>query len=202
MAPDKIEPLASSKQFPHIPIDHIVVISRPSTIIETSVYTPVKLTHSANLPFEIEALERMFPEATYNKKQLRKLSTLLLKKHTPHDPNIMKQFGIQPEELLPGVYCTKCKTLTMERKHGRWICTNCSFLSRDAHFEALKDYAMLVNTMISVREFQEFTKLPSSSIAHRLLKSFNFEPVGHTKGRRYKIKDTYIFDMSKKFKIC
>ncbi len=100
---------------PHIPIDHIVVINRPSTIIETTEYTPVKITHSVNLPFEIEALNRTFPEATYNKKQLRKLSNLLLKKHTPNDPNVMKQFKIQPEELLPGVYCTKCKTLAMEK---------------------------------------------------------------------------------------
>ncbi|MCF6410201.1 hypothetical protein [Pseudalkalibacillus salsuginis] len=172
---------------PHIPIDHIVVISRPSTIIETTEYTPVKITHSANLPFEIEALNRTFPEATYNKKQLRKLSKLLLKKHTPHDPNVMKQFKIQPEELLPGVYCMECKTLTMERHYGRWICSECSFISGDAHFEALKDYRMLVNTSISNRELRKFLSISSSYVAKTLLRSMNIPSEGTKKGRRYKL---------------
>ncbi|WP_261131873.1 nuclease-related domain-containing protein [Bacillus sp. Marseille-Q3570] len=117
---------------PSLPIDHIVVISRSSTIVEVSEYTPEKLTLSANLPFKIEALRKTFPREVYSKKQLRKLSKLLVKKHTPQDPDVMKQFKIEPVELLTGVYCAECKTMTMERNHGRWICSNCSHICNDA----------------------------------------------------------------------
>ncbi|WP_221566910.1 nuclease-related domain-containing protein [Alkalihalobacillus sp. TS-13] len=56
----KLAHLLQIHNLPPLPINHIVVISRPSTIIETSEYTPEKLTHSSNLPLRSKHSEKPF----------------------------------------------------------------------------------------------------------------------------------------------
>ncbi len=173
--------------FPFVPIDYLVVISNPTTIIETSEYIPKKLTHNSNLLFKIEELAKFFTERHLTENQVKRLCTALNEQHTPHKPDVMKQFGITEDELLSGVFCEKCKTLTMERTHGRWVCRNCGSISRTAHIQAFEDYKLLMNDTISNRELREFLKLSSSKIARDLLKSMLNESNGNTKGRRYHI---------------
>jgi hypothetical protein len=63
--------------FPYVPIDYLIVISNPTTIIETSEYIPNKLTHNANLLFKIDELAKSFTEQHLTENQVMKLCTAL-----------------------------------------------------------------------------------------------------------------------------
>ena len=73
----------------------------------------------------------------------------------------------------------------MMRKWGKWLCGSCSFISRDAHFTALRDYALLIKPTITNRELRTFLHVESEYVATRLLNSLNVPYTGSTKDRVY-----------------
>ncbi len=174
-------------RLPSYPLEHLIIISNPSTIIKAPASYKNKLIHSANLLFKIDELEQRFKKESISKKDLQKLSSLLVKKHTPHDVNILKQFDICKSELLTGVHCPNCLTLPMKRDYGYWRCSNCMYVSKEAHIHSIYDYSLLVSSFISNKDLRFFLNISSRSIATNLLKSLSMEKTGATKGTKYKI---------------
>ncbi|WP_258535563.1 NERD domain-containing protein [Bacillus sp. 03113] len=175
-------------KFPNIPIESLVVISNPRTILKSTSNHPAisqKVIHSENLQTRINTFEKRYPNEAISEKDLRKLSRLLLKKHTEFDPNIFKQFNISEKELLKGVYCPNCSFLLMKKIHGSWICPSCQQKSKDAHIAALKDYVLLNGPAITNQEARDFLQLDSSPVATRLFHSMNLTYEGNNKGRVY-----------------
>ncbi|MGX2961698.1 hypothetical protein JNUCC23_20930 [Peribacillus sp. JNUCC 23] len=108
---------------------------------------------------------------------------MLIKHDEPYDPNILDRFGIHAYSLDKGCHCPQCSTLPMNRFHGKWVCMNCSYSSKDAHIPALKDYALLIHPTITNQALHDFLSLPSTSIASKLLVAMNLSHYGTTKGR-------------------
>ncbi|WP_408007220.1 hypothetical protein ACJROX_21355 [Pseudalkalibacillus sp. A8] len=73
----------------------------------------------------------------------------------------------------------------MKRIHGKWICPICRATSKNAHFQALHDYALLINPTITNKELRKFLHIDSEAVANYILKSLNLDYRGNTKERIY-----------------
>ena len=172
----------------NIPIETLVVSTSNKATLQTShgdVTVREKVIHKEYLPFKIDKCESKYLENLLNSSQLRSLSDLLLRSHTPLNPDILQKYGISKSELLTGVRCPECKYLPMKRKKGRWICPRCRFVSKTAHLKALEDYTLLIDNKITNEEARQFLQLESSSVAKRLLSAACTAYEGDRKARIY-----------------
>lgn len=168
-----------------MPIEYLVTISNPSTIIKTNVSKLEKVCHAAFLLNKIQELQVNYTIQKYPLNTLKKLARLIVKKHTPLSPNILQKFEIPKTDILTGVRCTQCSVLSMDYQRGMWICPSCQFISKDAYIEAIDDYFLLLAPTITLSQFRAFLKIPSRSSASKLLTSMGLPYTGERKGRIY-----------------
>ncbi|WP_163099313.1 nuclease-related domain-containing protein [Peribacillus alkalitolerans] len=168
--------------FPQVPIVSLVVISNPYSIVRSS---SKKVIHSAYLPMKIHEIDTKFPAAILSEKEIKKLSRLLTKHHSPADYPILERFQISKEELLTGGHCPICERLPLTRIHGTWHCPHCNTKSINAHKESLKDYFYLWGDTITSRNLQQFLQFSSPQLATRILKSMNLPSTGINKSTIY-----------------
>ena len=133
----------------------------------------------------LKAFERKHPEQKLSTKEMRKISRLLVKKHTPLNKDVLQQFQLSKTELLKGVQCSNCTYIPMKRTYGKWLCPTCNHSSKDAHIEALKDYSLLFSHTITNQELREFLVLTSESVAKKMLITLNLTYTGRNKARVY-----------------
>ncbi|MCK6258618.1 NERD domain-containing protein [Fictibacillus sp. KIGAM418] len=129
----------TKNRLPPLPIECLVVISSPRTIIRTK-GSPSNLkyiTRSSLVPEKIEHLNQLHTNEILSKKQLKRLSNLLIKQHTSQTFDPLEYFLIPKTDLLIGIHCPKCFTLPMKRKRGKWVCIACLHSSSDAHISSL-----------------------------------------------------------------
>lgn len=148
---------------------------------------PQKILRSPNLLAKIDLFKELHKEEKHTKKEIRKLSKLLINQHTPSNPDILNQYKIPKSDILKGVHCPNCSLFPMERKQGRWICRDCSFFSKDAHISALTDYGLLFQPTITNQQCRDFLRISSRSTAHKMLVSMIIPSSGETKARKYEL---------------
>lgn len=175
-------------QIPQFPVRSLVVMSNPKTIIkappsnkEVSQY----ITHSPYLQERIKVFEKMFIEEKLTRKQIGKLSKILIHQHTPENPDLLKRYQIEEKDIIKGVYCTKCFFMPVTRKHRTWFCPKCSFTALDLHLPTLDDYSLLYGPAITNKQFCDFLQVSSRHVATRLLTAMNLQQSGTGKGRSY-----------------
>ncbi|TYS62361.1 NERD domain-containing protein [Bacillus infantis] len=177
------------QNYPPIPIESLIVISSPYTLLKTSPKNESIskiILHSEALSAKIKKLELNQRESCLDDKQWKKLSRLILKKHTPLNADILEQYDIRKAELITGVFCPSCQALPMGRSHGTWLCPQCHFKAADCHLPALDDYRLLIGPAITNGEARHFLQVSSLQLAGRLL--HHVQPDGKTKGRIYILK--------------
>jgi hypothetical protein len=178
----------SKNRIPQIPVRSLVVMSNPKTIIKappTNKEVPQYITHSPYLQERIKPIDQMFTTEKLKKKEMNKLSKLLVSSHTPENPDLLKRFQIEEKDITKGVYCTKCFHMPVIRKKGTWQCPKCHYKSNKLHLESLSDYALLYGTNITNKQFCDFLCLPSRHVAKRLLCQMNLPHSGVNKGTVY-----------------
>ncbi|QOR66292.1 NERD domain-containing protein [Cytobacillus suaedae] len=178
-------------KFPPVPIVPLVLITNPSSIIKADPkhIKEVKkvVIHSANFPFLLESLEKNYQKDILTTSQVNKLSKLLIKHNIPLLPNYLEKFKIKKSDLLPGVHCTRCNTLPLNRIKGKWYCPVCDHHLVNAHIDSLVDYYFLWGDTITNREFRDFLDISSKDIAGRLLTSLDLDFTGTFKDRVYSL---------------
>lgn len=155
----RLQKWLQNHHFPHIPIEYFVVISSPSTIIESSSSTadiPNEVIHNNELLFRIQELEEKYNTKFISRDQLNRAAYLLKDKHVPPLRNMLKYYNISADDLIKGVFCPECGTSPMERKKHQWFCSKCGYYSREAHDAALNDYLLIVSDKITNREARIF----------------------------------------------
>jgi hypothetical protein len=173
---------------PDIPIHYLFVNSNEKTKIIAEPGTEQITSHICNSEVLIEKIEQI---ANINKvekldsKELRKIKRLLLTKHTPENPDILKQFNLSPKEILTGVKCPKCSFLPMIYQYGTWYCPTCKEKSKTAHESAIYEYFLLVKPAITNAELREFLQIGSIKVASKMLTSMNLPFTGKFKNRVY-----------------
>ncbi|MFO1446314.1 NERD domain-containing protein [Bacillus sp. Bva_UNVM-123] len=171
-----------------IPIDYLVVISNPSTIIKTNEHNfeaLKRVTHAHNIFDKIAHIQKKLNKEVLSFKEITKIKRHLLKKHIHQQINILEFYKIRQEDIFTGVQCRNCCALPMKRQHGTWYCTICQLKDRTAHQQALIDYLLLFDSPISNQKFRNFLQLSSENIAKKLLRSTNLPNSGSNKRRIY-----------------
>ncbi|MGP1909540.1 nuclease-related domain-containing protein [Metabacillus sp. JX24] len=176
-------------QFPNLPVYTLVVISHPSTIIKSippySETVAKTVLHSSQLISRLELLSKRPHNFSLSTREKNKLSKHLIKSHIPANPDVLAQFKLSADDLIPGVQCPSCKQFPMKRKYGLWLCSLCRTTSKDAHIPAINDYELLISDTISNLELRRFLKISSSQHATRILLSLNLQSTGTYRNRRY-----------------
>lgn len=173
-----------------IPIEFLIIISKPSTIIQTAPgYMKIlqKVHHVQFLLREMEKISLSYRKEIITFKELKKLSRILLKEHTPETFDILNFYKIPISEVLTGALCSNCSSpLAMNRQHGTWFCANCQAKDKTAHIKAINDYFLLSNdSPITNEQFRHFLHLSSTDTAKKLLAGMKLNHIGATKGRVY-----------------
>ncbi|OJH16805.1 hypothetical protein BLX88_21920 [Bacillus obstructivus] len=170
-----------------LPIFTFVVISNPYTLIHFK--NPSNRLHmvsnSIHLISKIEDIERINYRDVLTKKELQKLTKLLLRENESKKEDLLKQFQIHKDEIIKGVYCPNCFQLPMKRGHGKWYCKQCLQSSKHAHLFSLQDYILLLGTSLTHKQLSDFLQISSRTIATNIIKSLNLPFEGKGKGRVY-----------------
>ncbi|MFJ5621490.1 NERD domain-containing protein [Peribacillus loiseleuriae] len=151
-----------SKKVSRVPLETLIIF--PNS------YTQLKTTTSNN---------------HISKKEIQRISNVLLKAHTPLNQDISVKYSIQKSDLIKGIQCPLCTSFSLVRSHGIWMCPSCGSTSRNARQTSIRDYALLIKPSITNRELREFILLESRTIATKLLKEFKFPTTGLKKGQAY-----------------
>ncbi|MCM3720063.1 nuclease-related domain-containing protein [Fictibacillus phosphorivorans] len=176
-----------NKKVPFIPIETLVVVTNPKTLVESAPgHTDAihRVIKSPDLKKRFDLLTNKHTKEVLSKMEIKKMKRLLNKLHTPYDPDVCSLFQIDKSELMKGVFCPSCE-LILNRTKRSWYCTNCDQHFKKAHIQAIKDYAVLISDHITNKDFKEFLNLPSSSISYHLLRALNLPYTGSTKDRTY-----------------
>lgn len=171
-----------------LPVEYIVAVSNPSTIIKTNPGNALvleKVCHAAFLLQKIKCFNEQNPKVKYDMGSLKKLAKLLVKKHTPLQSNILQKLEIEKSDIIIGVRCPECSSIPMKYERRTWVCPRCQHKSKDAHIEAIQDYFLLINIKITAHQFREYLRISSISAASKLLTSMDLPYTGERKGRVY-----------------
>ncbi|AIF45579.1 nuclease-related domain-containing protein [Virgibacillus sp. SK37] len=167
----KLEHWLQQQGYPAVPIYPLIAISKPSTIIKVSgdeEEVARKVHHAEYIPKEILDLDRM--NASDIKLPHEKIGRLLLRASSEYNANILQEHGVLLSDLLPGIYCSYCNRLGMERGHNTWMCNHCQKKDQKAHLQALADYFLLVGPSISNSQAQYWLQHNEKSSITRMLR--------------------------------
>ncbi|EDL63104.1 nuclease-related domain-containing protein [Bacillus sp. SG-1] len=174
----------------HLRIETLVVSSNSRTILQSSSDTVhKKVIHSGQHPFQFDALQEKYKREHLLKEEAMGLANEIVKQHIPLQVDVLKKFGISPDELIKGVKCPHCECLPCKRAYGKWVCENCGGESKDAHIAALRDYALLLGTEVTNGEVREFLRVDSGATINRVLTSANFPSRGTRRWKVYSLKN-------------
>jgi hypothetical protein len=169
-----------------IPVHYLFVNTNEKSVMISEDYIK-NACNSEVLIDKINQLVEAYNNDNVETRDLRKMKKLLLENHTPDNPDILKEYDIPENEILTGVRCPKNGFLPMKYKFGYWCCTDCTYKSKTAHYEALQDYSLLIKPTITNRELRRFLHVDSIRIAGKILSSMNLVYTGTFKDRTYEL---------------
>ncbi|MBW8350679.1 NERD domain-containing protein [Bacillus sp. IITD106] len=182
--------LLEKYSIPRLPNTSFVVITNQNSIIKPNPDYPAvaqKVIRPAAIRTKFELVSSTYPKPILDKKDFQKITRLLLKLHTPAWPNVMERFQISEDELLRGMYCKVCKSLSVKRIKRFWRCAVCKSTIHHAHIDALIDYLFLVDSNITNKGFRHFVGINSVDMASKILISLNLPYIGERRHRKYKL---------------
>ncbi|GIN87264.1 hypothetical protein J6TS2_36500 [Heyndrickxia sporothermodurans] len=178
------------RHFPQIPLEYLIVISDPSTIIkvvgQNKTIDPFVI-HLDQIVNKIEQFHSYYKKPLLTQLQMKRMAELLVESHTPTQKSILEEYKIEQDEVIKGVQCMKCNSFSMIREKYQWKCTQCQYTSKKAHEQSIKDYFLLIESHITNKKCREFLMLSSSKTTHTILKSMKLIASGEKKGRVYQI---------------
>ncbi|WP_047983758.1 nuclease-related domain-containing protein [Ornithinibacillus californiensis] len=176
------------RHFPNLPIETIAILSNPATILTykgESEEFHHKFIHLDHLPAILEQHYANYTRPYLDHGSMNKLNNALLKNHTPHKPDLIKQFGITNDHLIKGIECNDCSYSPLIYKKRKWYCSNCDKFSETAHVQKILDYFLLINPMITNKACRELLLVESPRVVYRLLNSMNLRYTGNNSARKY-----------------
>lgn len=180
--------ILNKKKFLNIPIEHLVVFSNKNSFIECSrtykeAFHRVIKSHKLQSKYEEFKLKHKNTSFPIEPKKIIKL---LNKLNEPYNPDIYNKFKLIESDLITGVLCTSCEDKSfMNRENAKWKCIKCCATSKDAHVQALKDYALLISPIITNKKCKEFLHLSGSRQSQYLLQSLHLPLKGSNRLSSY-----------------
>jgi hypothetical protein len=175
-------------QLPPVFMDNLVCFSRSSSeIIITPGYREAekKICKAHDLIKRIEELEMYHKKVWVSEKDIFKLSSLLLRDHTPKREEILKLFKIPESDITKGVQCPECLVAPMIYHRHKWICNTCKFIAKDAHIKAIYDYFLIFKPWFTNCEIRNFLNISSPRAVGYLLSFLDLPRLGYTSDTVY-----------------
>jgi ribosomal protein L37AE/L43A len=168
------------------PIYHLVAISNSSTIIKVSDRSLNNLIVKGDVLLNrVLQFDETITNPSFTDKELKKISKSLVKSHSPHHPDILKQYSLTLDDLQIGVQCPSCLSYGMYREKWVWRCPVCGHKSKNAHYKTVKEIFLLVQQNMKSQTCRDFCTGISSKTASDLLFFMNLPHTGTKKGRIY-----------------
>lgn len=171
-----------------IPIETLVVISNPATIINVNPGDPTifnKLIRTESLHLSLTRLNELRTREILTNSQAIKVKNKLLNENIPNHPDLIKKYNITPKHLIKGIPCPSCGFNPMERIYKKWSCPKCLRTDSNVHERKILDYFLLHNDTITNRQCRELLQTSSPRIAYIALNSMNLKSTGKNKARKY-----------------
>jgi hypothetical protein len=182
----KLKKWLEDHHFSDIPIHYLFVNGNEnSKLTSDNEQMNRNMCNSEFLYDKLEQIIHFYKEEKLERKDIKKISRLLLANHTPDDRDILQSYNIAPNELLPGVDCPTCHTLPMEYRKGYWNCSNCKTRSKDAHLQAIHEYFILISPAFRNSEIRKFLHIQSPDVMQKLLHQAKLPFSGKNKNRTY-----------------
>jgi hypothetical protein len=182
--------LKQYKLFPNMPFEYLVMMSNANAVLKTENGSEARkrVCRSSRVVLKVEDLSRKYRVEVLDQLTIKKISKLLLKKHTEPSFDCEELYRIPRSKLSTGVHCPKCRYLGMIYHQGSWRCPKCACKSRDVHLVALRHYFLLCGPTVTNQQFREFLGINSSNTASKLLKKLNLPHTEANKNRIYHLK--------------
>ncbi|MDM5316293.1 nuclease-related domain-containing protein [Fictibacillus sp. b24] len=186
---DHFKKWLTRNQFPLIPLHTLVVITNPKSFITISprygnkAAQIIRAKHLARIINNLPKLQNQL----LTKKDISKITTRMLKQHQQLNTDLLKTYHIKDSDIMTGVACPFCKHLPMVRKKATWYCSACFKKSKNAHIQAIRDYAILFNVNVKNKTLRNFLHVHSSTSMKNLLKSMDINPSGPTNSATYQL---------------
>lgn len=183
-----LEALLNGMGIHNVPIEYLVVISNPSTILRNSqgdqeVFD--KIIHTESLPIYLDKMVNKYKTEAISRDTMKKVNNYIMKNQTPLQPQLIKNYNLKEHHFIKGVTCPNCQHNPMIRSKRTWLCQQCSTTDKNAHKQTILDYFLLHKPTITNRECKELLQLDSARVAYNLLKSMDLKYSGKTRGRYY-----------------
>jgi hypothetical protein len=184
-----LQKFLESHQIPTIPIEYHVVITNPSTKVVISPgygEAEKRVWKVEDLLIKMDAIEKTFNKEILDRRSILKTKKIILQNDTPERSNFLKILGINGLEILTGVQCPICLSAPMDYK-GRmnWECPSCQYISKDAFYQAIQDFFLIIKPSITHSELRHFLQIPNARLTTHILSSLHLSFSGSTKGRIY-----------------
>jgi hypothetical protein len=178
-------------KFPEIPLYTLVVITNPRSHISISpLYKKEKaqkIIRGRILASKIMEFINATSAQILGKKDMNKLSALLIKQNEPNNSDLLSTYNILHDDIQTGVICPFCGSLPMIRTYGNWFCNTCHKRSKTAHIQAIHDYGLLFNNEVKNKTLRNFLHISSGTSMKKLLISMDIPPNGSTNSATYKL---------------
>lgn len=161
-----------------IPIHKAVIIVEPMTVIG-KMPGEIPIYHAIGLRTEVKRLLLNYSTKRLATDQFEMLKAHLLQLYQPSRYQL--KFEISP--LRKGALCSCGKVMT----YKRGFTCSCGNKAKDAFYQGLHDYRMLISEWITNRELREFFSIESHDVANKMLKRLDFTYEGSNKNRKYLI---------------
>lgn len=182
--------LLMKHSIPCPPSDYYVVIANPHSIIKHNPHYPAvsnKVIRPAAIRNKVYLMSKKSKRSILDKRELSNLSRILLKLHTPEEPDVLSRYKIDSNDIVRGGYCESCKQFSVKRINRFWTCTQCQIIGNYAMFQALWDYRLLMGKTITNRKFREFLMIDSIDMASNMLRRLKFPSTGKFKSTEYEL---------------
>jgi len=181
-----------------IPILPLVVMTNPRSLLKTSDrdYYKKRIISLPRLSSRLREIDEHFKREVISMGEALTLGKLMLKENKPYNPDILNRMKVERDELISGIVCYECGSLSVRRINRSWECVQCGIRDRKAHINALKDYYLLCGDKLTNHDFRRFTGLESEHAAKNLLSRAGLRHSGKTTARVYHLDYNYNVDFN------
>ncbi|WP_052455883.1 nuclease-related domain-containing protein [Bhargavaea cecembensis] len=166
-----------------LPVEGAIVLASYNGLLQQAPLRRPALTVD-RLPGHLEDLARA-NRFSFDWNVLSRIKDSLTGNQQKRRDDFLRWYNLGRGDILPGVRCPDCHRLGMDRGHGRWICTRCGAISKDAHLAALQEYRILFGERITSREAMWFLGLTDLSLSIRILNGYGIYEGTDKRNRKF-----------------
>ena len=169
-----------------LPVHRVVIFPYASTLLIGADNRGVHF--SKELPQIIRKLNKLPAQL-----QLQQFEALSIKLQAANQPfaneNICQHYGIQPNELMKGLYCSNCHNQLFKKNRRYYACTKCSTIPENPIQEAMIDWFTLFGNHVTNKDIRMLTGIEDSYKVQYLMKKTSFPSSGLNKGTVYHLNE-------------